>query len=94
MSSPIRIAGICHMQSPPINCIGSVTILHRHGKSVYASWEMHTEDGTNLGGVSRNYFMNKENALDEEAIALILDHIMNYRIGRKKVFAEVQIIIE
>lgn len=94
MISIYKTRGISNWQNPGINCMGTIKILRRTGKSVYASWEMHTEDGTNLGGVSRNYFMNKENALDEEAIALILDHIMNYRIGRKKVFAEVQIIIE
>ena len=94
MTTIFHIRGVCHMQSPSMSCIGTIQILNRNGKSVYASWEMHIEDGTNLGGVSRNYFMNKENASDEEVIPLILDHIMNYRIGRKRFFTEVQIMNE
>jgi hypothetical protein len=82
------------MQKPSISCIGKIKILHRTGKSIYAGWEMHIEDGTSLAGVSRNYFMNKENASEEEVIPFILDNIMNYRIGRERVFTEVQVINE
>jgi hypothetical protein len=38
--------------------------------------------------------MDKENASDEEVIPFILDNIINYRIGRKRVFTEVQVVNE
>ena len=82
------------MQNPATSCIGKIQILHRTGKSVYASWELHIEDGTSLAGIKRNYFMNKENASDQEVIPFILDNVMNYRIGRKRIFTEVQVINE
>lgn len=80
------------MQNPTISCIGKIQILHRTGKPVFASWEMHSEDGTSLAGVTRNYFMNKENASDKEVIPYILENVINYRIGRKRIFTEVQVI--
>ena len=81
------------MQNPAMSCIGKIQILHRTGKSVYASWEMQIEDGKNVAGVKRNYFMNKENASDQEVIPFILDNVMNYRIGRKRIFTEVQVVL-
>jgi hypothetical protein len=36
--------------------------------------------------------MNKDNASNEEVIPFILDNIMNYKIGRKRVFTEVQVV--
>ena len=87
-----RIKGMCAMDGVNFACIGSLESFHQRGKVVYASWEMRREDGTLLAGVSREYFINKDNIEESDILPLILYNIANYRLGRKRIFSEITIV--
>ena len=53
---------------------------------------MEDEKGGILAGRSRNYFVDNEAPSESAAIELILADIKKYRMGRKKVFSEIEIV--
>ena len=91
-----KIQGLYNPDENPVLCKGEIKILRRDRNVVYAAWHMEDENGGNLAGVTRNYYVEEENVSEsaaiELAIELILANIKKYRIGRKKVFSEIEIV--
>lgn len=87
-----KLQGLYNLDKNPVLCKGELKILRRDRKVVYAAWHMEDENGSNLAGVTRNYFVDEENASENAAIELILTNIRKYRIGRKKAFSEIEIV--
>jgi hypothetical protein len=89
-----RIKGLYSMGGSTVPCFGKIEILNRTEKNVYASWEMRAENGSTLAGVSRNYFVGKQNVSENDLLPIIINNVINYRIGRKKIFTRVEIVDE
>ena len=87
-----KIKGWCSVDGASFPCCGSLEILHKKGKSIYASWKMQGEDETILASVSREYFTDKDQIEESDVMPLILNNITNYRLGRKRIFSRVEIV--
>ena len=88
----MKIQGLYTSDSNPILCKGEIRILRQEQKVFYASWHMEDEKGGILAGRSRNYFVDNEAPSESAAIELILADIKKYRMARKKVFSEIEIV--
>ena len=73
----------------PFKCSGSIAVENQAGKNIYASWSMKEENGQRLAGLSRSYFFKEEPVDEEKILASVLQNIINYRIGRERIFSYV-----
>ena len=91
--SPIKqIQGLYTSDGNHTFCKGEIKILRQEQKVFYASWNMQDEKSVNLAGKTRNYFVDNEKLSESTLIELILADIKKYRIGRKKVFSEIEVV--
>ena len=73
-------------------CFGIIEIINtnRPNKTAYVSWSIFKAEGKPIGGLINNYFLGNEDFSDEEVFDLVKDQIQKYRIGRKRVFSNVE----
>jgi len=67
------------------NGSGKIYFENSDDYTVYVSWKIVDEKNSLLAGKSRKYFQN--NLTEKTFIQEIINSISNYRIGRKKMFA-------
>lgn len=96
MNSKIKIKGVALIGDSSIPCMGEIEILNfsPEHRTAYAWWRIFDTDGKLLAAKSRNYFIDKDTLVESDIIELALKNITNYRMGRKRVFSEVEIIGE
>ena len=96
MNSKLKIKGVALVGDLPIPCLGEIEILNFNAehRTAYAWWRIFDQDGKLLAAKSRNYFTDKADFSDLDVIPLILQNIKNYRIGRNRVFSQVEIVEE
>jgi len=91
-----EIRGIYTYAEAPVRCHGEIGFIrfdHDRG-TVYASWNMISEEGQELGGVSRDYFVGENISKDEAVLERILMHIENYRIGRRRAYKHIELVYD
>jgi hypothetical protein len=87
-----KIEGTCISENAPFKCRGEIEIVNRTDKTVYASWKVYDEVGNFIAAVSRNYFMGEGNLTNYDLAKLVIDNILKYRMSRRKIFLEMEII--
>lgn len=88
----VKIKGNANIQHDLISCYGVIEILHRSDKVVYATWKLFDSSNNLLASISRNYFIGDKAYSEEEILDKIIEHILNYRMGRQKVFSNISIV--
>ena len=73
-------------------CFGLIEILNinRVHKTAYVSWQISNGENNPIAGLINNYFLGKDNFTNDEIYNLVKDQIPKYRIGREKVFSNVE----
>ena len=93
MNDKFKVKAIYKYGDITSNVFGELEIRHKGDKKAYVSWTMSDDKGNRLGGVSREYYFGEfydENKLVE----MVLENIRRFRMDRKRVFFNVEIISE
>lgn len=79
--------GMLHGQI--LDCTGTIKIIRKRKPQAYVGWQIYF-CSHRLAGRSENYFFEDETGDDSEILSRALKKIERYRIGRKKVFFDVE----
>lgn len=93
MNDKFKVKAIYKYGDITSNSFGEIGIRRKEDKKAYVAWNMSDDKGNRLGGVSREYYLGEfydENKLVE----MILENIRRFRINRKRIFFDVEIISE
>jgi hypothetical protein len=88
----MRIKAIACIDNNITSCEGRIEIHWKKGFQAYATWNLSSE-GAPLASRSSNYYFKEDLHSEEDLMNNILSKIQEYRIDRKKVFSEVQLIV-
>ncbi len=93
MGSTKKIDGFALVNGLPMCCLGEIDIMNidQEHRTAYVSWRIFDEREQLLASASRNYFINKEEFSDTDIVEAVLENIMNFRIGRNRIFSEIKI---
>lgn len=89
-----NIKGLCTLDRSVSLCRESIEVTRVTGKIIYASWEMYDQNDIKLAGVSRNYFVDKDELEESDVFPVIFENIANYKVNRRKVFSEIEIVVD
>jgi hypothetical protein len=88
-----KIGLLCNLNGKKSQCVGDIHIDKINEKTAYGQWQILDETGKNIAGVARSYYHGKgESVQEKEILDLVIENIENYRVSRKQVFSNIQII--
>jgi hypothetical protein len=73
-----------------LDCAGSIEIHWKKNPQAYITWQFYYEDKL-IVSKSENFFIGQEKENDDELISKVLKKIENYKIGRKRIFEDIEI---
>lgn len=73
-------------------CFGVIEIIKtdKIHKTAYVGWSISNSEEKPIAGFINDYFLGKDDFTNEEVFNLVKNQIHKYRIGRKKVFSNVE----
>lgn len=87
----VIITGIAKVNGDQVSCRGSIEIINKSERVVYATWKLLDNSNNFLGSVSRNYFIGDKQYSDPEILNKIIEDILSYRVGRLRIFSNIRI---
>ena len=87
----IQVAGNAKIDNRIIPIHGNIEVLNKTDKVAYASWCLFDSSNNLLASVSRSYFIGGKTDSNKELLDMIISNILNYRMGRQRVFSEIEV---
>jgi hypothetical protein len=88
----MKIKGKAWLDGETIDCFGEIKILSIEGKMAYASWHIWDNRNIPIASLSRQYYTGDINYSKDYIIKMVLDNILKYKPGRRKIFTNIEII--
>jgi hypothetical protein len=85
----MKIRAIAKIDDRRIMCFGEIVIHSIKPPQAYVSWSLFDGE-TPIAGKSENFFFDKNSGTEASLINSIIRKIENYRIGRRKIFENVE----
>jgi hypothetical protein len=71
---------------------GTIEVLNQKKENVYAKWILYDSDKNLIASFTNNYFIGNSPLNNDQVFELIKNKILQYRIGRNRIFQEIEFI--
>ena len=86
-----HIEGVVNLDGSDAPCKGSIEVFYRINKIAYIEWDLFDGEGNSLAAVAKKYFVGDKEFSKASALTMVIESILSYRIGQKKVFTEIRL---
>jgi predicted transcriptional regulator len=87
----MKIKAIANVDNNKIRCVGEIKLNLISGNQVYIIWSLLHEDKL-IAAKSETLYYRTSGNNEENLMKIIVEKIKRYRIGRKRIFEEVEVV--
>jgi hypothetical protein len=84
----VKIIGKAYINNSKVPCYGEIEIHSVNEKQAYVTWRISTQKSL-LAAVTSDYYIENDKISIDEILKRVIDSILKYRIGRKRIFSEI-----